>query len=321
VAHLNLKHLRYFWAVASHGSIARAAEILHLTPQTISGQLRELEDQVGAKLFAKSGRSLALTDTGRLVFSYADEMFRIGEELQDVLAGRTPGGGLTLNVGVAMVVPKLLTHRVLAPALTLDEPVRLQCVERPLVDLLADLSVHKLDLVLTDSPLNPALNIRAYNHPLGESPSVFCAARSQAARFRDRFPQSLDGAPMLVPSSNSALRRSLDYWLDRLDIKPRVVAEIEDRALMKTFGEAGAGIFTVPEAVQDDVLDKYDVEIIGRSDEVVERFYAISAERRIKHPAVSAITETARSGLFSAKRPMVSRVAEPNAEHTAGSAG
>jgi LysR family transcriptional activator of nhaA len=301
MAHLNLKHLRYFWAVATHGSIARAADILHLTPQTISGQLRELEDQVGAKLFAKAGRSLALTDTGRLVFSYADEMFRISDELQDVLAGRTPGGGLTLNVGVAMVLPKLLTHRVLEPALRLDEPVRLQCVERPLVELLADLSVHKLDLVLADSPLNPALNIRAFNHPLGESASVFCAARSQAARYRSGFPQSLDGAPMLMPSSNSALRRSLDYWLDQHEIKPRVVAEIEDRALMKTFGEAGAGIFTVPEAVQDDVLQKYDVEVIGRSDEVTERFYAISAERRIKHPAVSAITETARNGLFSVR--------------------
>ncbi|NBC15466.1 MAG: transcriptional activator NhaR [Gammaproteobacteria bacterium] len=302
MAHLNLKHLRYFWSVASHGSIARAAEILHLTPQTISGQLRELEDQVGAKLFTKSGRGLALTDTGRLVFSYADEMFRIGDELQDVLAGRTPGGGLTLNVGVAMVVPKLLTHRVLAPALAMDEPVRLQCVERPLTELLADLSVHKLDLVLTDSPLNPALNIRAYNHALGETPSVFCAARPLAARLRPGFPQSLDGAPMLMPSSHSALRRALDQWLDGLDVKPQVVAEIEDRALMKTFGEAGAGVFSVPQAVEDDVLQKYDVEIIGRTDEVTERFYAISAERRIKHPAVSAITETARSGLFSPRR-------------------
>jgi LysR family transcriptional activator of nhaA len=304
MSQLNLKHLRYFWAVASHGSIARAAAMLHLTPQTISGQLRELESQVGAKLFAKTGRSLALTDTGRLVFSYADEMFRIGEELNDVLAGRTPGGGLTLNVGVAMVVPKLLAHRVLAPALTMEEPVHLKCVERPLTNLLADLSVHKLDLVLTDSPLSPALNIRAYNHLLGETPSVFCAARTDAARWRDGFPHSLDGAPMLMPSSHSALRRGLEQWLERSGVKPRVVAEIEDRALMKTFGEAGAGVFTVPQAVEDDVLQKYDVAVIGRTDEVTERYYAISAERRIKHPAVSAITEQARSGLFSPRRPM-----------------
>jgi len=299
MAHINLKHLRYFWAVASHGSIARASKVLHLTPQTISGQLRELEDQIGAKLFAKTGRNLMLTDTGRLVFSYADDMFRISDELQDVLAGRTPGGGLTLHVGIAMVVPKLLAHRVLAPAMRMPEPVRLVCIEKPLVDLLADLSVHKLDLVLADSPLNPALNIRAYNHPLGESPITFFAAGGQAARWRAGFPASLDGAPMLMPTASSALRRALDLWFDRHKVKPRMVAEIEDRALMKTFGEAGVGVFTSPQAVEEDVLSKYAVEVIGRTDEVTERFYAISAERRIKHPAVSAITEAARSGLFS----------------------
>jgi len=299
MAHINLKHLRYFWAVASHGSIARASKVLHLTPQTISGQLRELEDQIGAKLFAKTGRNLMLTDTGRLVFAYADDMFRISDELQDVLAGRTPGGGLTLHVGIAMVVPKLLAHRVLAPAMRMPEPVRLVCIEKPLVDLLADLSVHKLDLVLADSPLNPALNIRAYNHPLGESPITFFAAGGQAARWRADFPASLDGAPMLMPTASSALRRALDLWFDRNKVKPRMVAEIEDRALMKTFGEAGVGVFTSPQAVEEDVLSKYAVEVIGRTDEVTERFYAISAERRIKHPAVSAITEAARSGLFS----------------------
>ncbi len=299
MAHINLKHLRYFWAVASHGSIARASQVLHLTPQTISGQLRELEDQIGIKLFAKTGRNLILTDTGRLVFSYADDMFRINDELQDVLAGRTPGGGLTLNVGIAMVVPKLLAHRVLAPALAMPEPMRLVCVEKPLVDLLADLSVHKLDLVLADSPLNPALNIRAYNHALGESPVSFFAAKDQAGRWRDGFPQSLEAAPMLLPSSGSALRRALDFWFDRIGVRPRTVAEIEDRALMKTFGEAGAGIFTSPRAVENDVLTKYAVEVVGRTEDVTERFYAISAERRIKHPAVSVITEAARTGLFS----------------------
>ncbi|MCF7992911.1 MAG: transcriptional activator NhaR [Thiohalocapsa sp.] len=298
MAQLNLKHLRYFWSVASHGSIARASSILHLTPQTISGQLRELEEQIGAKLFAKTGRNLALTDTGRLVFSYADEMFRIGDELQDVLAGRTPGGGLTLNVGIAMVVPKLLAHRTLAPAMRMQEPVQLKCIEKPLVDLLADLSVHKLDLVLADSPLNPALNIRAYNHPLGESPTTFFAAPHLAAQLRADFPRSLEGAPMLMPTASSALRRGLDFWLDHEQLKPNVVAEIEDRALMKTFGEGGAGIFTAPQIVEDDVLTKYKVEIIGRTDAVMERLYAISAERRIKHPAVSVITEAARGALF-----------------------
>ena len=179
---LNLKHLRYFWAVAANGSIARASEILHVTPQTISGQLRELEEQLNAKLFEKSGRNLALTDTGRLVFSYADEMFRLGDELQDVLEGRIPGAALTLTVGVAMVVPKLLAYRVLEPVLDMQEPVRLVCQEAPLADLLADLSVHKLDLVLADAPLSPALNIRAYNHLLGESGLSFFATRSKCAQ-------------------------------------------------------------------------------------------------------------------------------------------
>jgi len=299
MAHINLKHLRYFWAVAAHGSIARASQVLHLTPQTISGQLRELEDQIGAKLFAKNGRNLILTDTGRLVFSYADDMFRISDELQDVLAGRSPGGGLTLNVGIANVVPKLVTYRLLAPALAMEEPVRLVCVEKQLVDLLADLSVHKVDLVLADAPLNPALNIRAYNHPLGESPVSFFAAKGQGARWREGFPQSLEAAPMLMPTGSSALRRLLDFWFDRIGVRPRTVAEIEDRALMKTFGESGAGIFTSPQAVEHDVLAKYRVELVGRTDEVTERFYAISAERRIKHPAISVITEAARTGLFS----------------------
>ena len=203
---LNLKHLRYFWAVASNGSIARASEVLHLTPQTISGQLAELEKQVGAKLFEKVGRNLALTDTGRVVFGYADEMFRLSNELQDVLAGRAPGSRVTLNVGIAMVVPKLLAYRVLAPVLSLEDPVLLVCNEAPLVDLLADLSVHKLDLVLADSPVSPTLNIRAYNHLLGESGISFFARESDAHQYREHFPESLDGAPMLMPTASSALR-------------------------------------------------------------------------------------------------------------------
>ena len=297
---LNFKHLRYFWAVAAQGSIARASEILHLTPQTISGQLRELEEQLNAKLFQKSGRNLALTDTGRMVFSYADEMFRLGDELQDVLEGRIPGAAMTLTVGVAMVVPKLLAYRVLEPVLKMEESVRLICQEAPLSDLLADLSVHKLDLVLADSPISPALNIRAYNHPLGESGISFFASQKTARKYAAKFPRSLNGAPMLMPTASSALRRMLEQWFERHKITPTVVAEFEDRALMKAFGEAGAGIFTSPTAVEHDVVAKYGVRVIGRSEEIKERFYAISAERRIKHPAVSAITETARSELFSA---------------------
>lgn len=299
---LNLKHLRYFWSVASNGSIARASEELHLTPQTISGQLKELEETLGTKLFQKAGRNLALTDMGRVVFGYADEMFRLSAELQDVLAGRAPGSRLTLNVGIAMVVPKLLAYRVLQPVLGLDEPVLLVCNEAPLVDLLADLSVHKLDLVLADSPISPTLNIRAYNHPLGESGITFFAGESEARRYMKDFPQNLDAAPMLMPTRSSALRRSLELWFERVDVAPCVVAEFEDRALMKAFGEAAAGIFTLPTAVERDVLDKYAVKVVGRTEEVKERFFAISAERRIKHPAVAAITESARVDLFSEGR-------------------
>ena len=299
---LNLKHLRYFWAVASNGSIARASEVLHLTPQTISGQLRDLEESVGTKLFEKVGRNLALTDMGRLVFSYADEMFRISAELQDVVAGRTPGSRLSLNVGIAMVVPKLLAYRVLKPVLSLDEPVLLVCNEAPLVDLLADLSVHKLDLVLADAPISPTLNIRAYNHTLGESGITFFARETEVRRYETDFPQSLNGAPMLMPTRSSALRRALELWFERKNLAPAVVAEFEDRALMKAFGEAAAGIFTSPTAVEQDVLDKYAVRVIGRTDEVKERFFAISAERRIKHPAVAAITESARTDLFTDTR-------------------
>jgi len=295
---LNLKHLRYFWSVASHGSIARAAEALYLTPQTISGQLSELEQQVGAKLFSRKGRSLVLTETGRLVFSYADEMFRLGLELQDVLDGRAPGFAFTVKVGVAMVVPKLLAYRVLEPVLNMPDSVRLVCHEAPLVDLLADLSVHKLDMVLADSPLNPTLNIRAYNHALGESGISFFAVPEQAKVLEANFPDNLDGAPMLMPSEGSNLRRNLEAWFERHGIKPLVVAEFEDRALMKVFGERGKGVFTSPTAVEQDVLDKYGVQVIGRTEEINERYYAISAERRIKHPAVSAITEAARSELF-----------------------
>lgn len=296
---LNLKHLRYFWAVASHGSITHASEVLHVTPQTISGQLKELEEQIGIQLLQKAGRNLVLTESGRQVFNYADEIFRLSNELQDVLSGRDTGSNLVLNVGIAMVVPKLLAYRILEPVLNLENPVRLVCHEAPFVDLLADLSVHKLDLVLADSPLSPGLNVRAYNHPLGESGISFFARESEAQRYHDNFPQSLDAAPMLMPTNNSALRRSLELWFERIKVHPVVVAEFEDRALMKAFGEAAAGIFTSPTAVEKDVLDKYSVTVIGRVEEIKERYFAITAERKIKHPAISTITESARLDLFS----------------------
>lgn len=296
---LNLKHLRYFWVVASRGSITSASEVLHLTPQTISGQLRVLEESIGAKVFKKAGRNLALTETGRVVFSYADDMFRLATELQDLLEGRPIDKGLVFNVGISNIIPKLLAYRVLEPVLRIEDEVRLVCHEAPLTDLLADLSVHKLDLVLADSPVSPVFHIKAYNHVLGESGISFFATGRQAARYRKGFPRSLDGAPMLMPTSGSSLRRMLDQWLEHKNIRPLIVAEFEDRALMKAFGEAGAGVFMSPTAVEQDVQDKYGVQVIARTDELHERFYAISAERRIKHPAVATITNTARKDLFT----------------------
>lgn len=295
---LNLKHLRYFWSVATHGSISKASEALYLTPQTISGQLRDLEESIGEKLFKREGRNLVLTDTGRVVFSYADEMFRIGIELQDVLDGQTPGTSITVKVGVAMIVPKLLAYRVLEPILQMKESISLICHEAPLVDLLADLSVHKLDAVLSDSPVNPTLNVKAYNHSLGETGISFFATKEQAEALRKDFPDSLNNYPFLMPSKTSTLRRSLEIWFDQKNIKPRIAAEFEDRALMKAFGERGVGVFTSPKTMSQDVIDKYGVEVIGETDQVKEQFYIISTERRIKNPAITAITEAARSKLF-----------------------
>lgn len=298
MSQLNLKHLRYFWVVASEGSITKAGEILHLTPQTISGQLRMLEESVGNKLFRKAGRNLVLTDIGQTVFSYADEMFGLEHELRGILEGRPSTQNLRFNVGVAMVVPKLIAYRILEPVMHMQETVKLVCHEAPLVDLLADLSVHKLDLVLADAPISPTLSVKAYNHILGESGISFFARREDARRYRRNFPDSLDGAPMLMPTNTSSLRRSLDQWLENRNIKPNIVAEFEDRALMKAFGEAGAGVFTSPTDVEEDVIAKYGVNVVGQSDELHERFYAISAERRIKHPAVAAIAEAAKENLF-----------------------
>ena len=296
---INLKHLRYFWAVASHGSITKASQALHLTPQTISGQLRDLEESIGEKLFGREGRNLVLTETGRMVFSYADEMFQLGIELQDVLDGQTFGIKITVKFGVAMIVPKLLAYRVLEPVLQMNESTNLICHEAPLVDLLADMSVHKLDAVLSDCPINPSLNIRAYNHSLGGSGITFFSVPEHAKKLEKNFPQNLHDFPFLMPSKSSSLRMNLENWFDQHAIKPRVVAEFEDRALMKAFGERGTGVFTSPQTMEEDVLEKYGVRVIGRTDEVQENFYLISPERRIRNPAVTAITEAARANLFS----------------------
>jgi len=297
---LNYHHLLYFYTVAKEGGVSRAAAVLRLSQPTLSGQIRKLEDALDAKLFQRVGRRLVLTETGRVVYRYADEIFTAGRELTETLRGRPPGRPLRLSVGVADVVPKVITHRLLEIALAQDEPVQLACHEGKTDRLLADLAIHAYDLVVTDSPLPANVNVKAYNHPLGECGVAFFATRSAVPRGR-RFPASLDGAPMLLPTAATALRRSLDHWFDARGLRPRVVAEFEDAALLKVFGQHGHGIFPAAAVLEREICKHYGVRIVGRTDEVVERFYAITVERRIKHPAVAAITEAARERIFRAR--------------------
>jgi LysR family transcriptional activator of nhaA len=295
---LNYHHLLYFWAVAREGGVTRASEHLRLAQPTISGQLRALEDALGEKLFERTGRRLVLTDVGRLVYRYADEIFSLGRELQDTLKGRPTGRPVRFTVGVADAVPKLVAHRLLLPALTLKEPVHIVCREDKPERLLAELVVHSLDLVLSDAPVGPGVKVKAYSHLLGETRVAFFGSASLAAAHRRGFPRSLDGAPVLLPTEGSSLRRSLDQWFDAEGLRPRVVGEIEDSALLKVFGQAGTGLFPAPVAIEAEIRAQHGVKLVGRVDAVRERFYAISAERRLKHPAVVAISEAARSRLF-----------------------
>ena len=295
---LNYHHLHYFWVVAREGTIARACDQLHLTQPAISKQLRQLEHSVGERLFKRVGRHLALTETGQLVFGYADEIFSLGQELTEALTGKSVRKRPRLLVGIADVVPKLLAYRVLEPVLHLPEPVQLICDETGLIDLLAELAKHRLDLVLSDSPLNPTVNVRAYNHLLGECGVSILGNSSLSRKFRRGFPQSLDGAPFLLPTQRSMLRRSLDQWFDSQSIRPELRGEFDDSALLNVFGQTGVGLLPVPSAVEKETCRQYRVQPVGRLDAVRERYYAISVERRLKHPAMRAITEGARSDLF-----------------------
>lgn len=296
---VNYKHLHYFWVVAKEGSIARASERLHLTPQTISGQLTLLEDHLGVGLFSRVGRGLELTETGRFVLSYADEIFSLGGEMEELIHQLPAGLPQTLRVGVVDVVPKSIAHRILEPALKMSEPVRMICRESSLDTLLAELTVHRLDLVLADRPIPSTVSTKAYSHKLGECAVSFFAAENIKKNLKGDFPQCLDGAPLLLPSSGNQLRSGIDKWLDKNRIFPRVVAEFDDSALMKVFGQEGAGIFTAPAAIEAEVMSQFNAVCIGRVEEVKERFYAISVERRVLHPVVSVILETARESLFS----------------------
>ncbi len=295
---LNYHHLLYFWTVAREGTIAAACDRLHVAQPTISAQLRKLETALGHRLFERSGRSLSLTETGRVVYRYADEIFSIGRDLLDTLKGRPVGSPLRFQVGVADVVPKLMTHRLLAPALQLQEPVRMICYEGKPADLLARLATHELDVVLSDSPVSGETGIRAFNHLLGESTISIFARSEEAPRYRRGFPQSLDNAPMLLPTLNTMMRRSFDQWFDTQGIRPEIVGEFEDSALLKVFGQHEACLFPGPSVIAKEIQKQYDVRLVGEVTDVHERFYAISMERRVKHPAVVRITDLARKKLF-----------------------
>lgn len=297
---INFKHLHYFWAVVKAGGVARAGERLHLTPQSISGQLRVLEDAVGDKLFRRVGRNLELTDVGRLVLSYADEIFTLGEELREVLADRPAGRPLQFRVGVADMVPKAMAYRLLEPAMRLPEPLHLLCREGRLADLLADLAVHKLDLVIADRPMPTSLNIRGFNHLLGECGITFFAAPELAKSCRGTFPKNLDGMSMLLPGEDAAVRPKLLRWFDDEHIRPRIRGEFDDGALLKAFGQSGAGVFAAPSALCKEVKQQYGVVSLGETNVVTEQFYAISVERRLTHPAVVAVSSAARLELFAA---------------------
>jgi LysR family transcriptional activator of nhaA len=297
---LNYHHLLYFWVVAKEGSIARAGEVLRLAHPTISSQIHGLEEALGEKLFVRRGRSLVLTDAGRVAFRYADEIFALGQEFLDTIKGRGSGRPIRLVVGVSDVVAKTIVHRILEPALRLEEEVVLICrSDRPVAALLEELAAHTVDVVLADTPAGPGTPVRLFNHALGECGTAFFAAPPLARVCRPRFPRSLDRAPFILPAISSTFRRSLDEWFDGQGLKPKVVAELDDAALAKVLGEAGLGVFAAPDVLEQEVRRRYQVHVVGRAPRLRQRFYAISVERRISNPAVVAICEAARQRIFA----------------------
>jgi len=299
---LNYHHLLYFWTVVHEGSLTAASVRLRLAPSTVSAQVGRLEEALGGRLFRRVGRGLEPTDLGRTVFRYADEIFSLGREMMDTLRGNPVVGPLSLRVGVAHVLPKLIVRKILEPIFNLPERVRLVCYENNEDRLLAELAVHRLDVVLSDSPVRRGLHIKAYNHLLGECGVTFLAVEKLAKQFRNGFPESLDRAPMLLPLEMTALRQWLERWFESLDIRPMIVGQFEDSALLKAFGQHGDGIFVSPSVVEKEIQQQYSVAVVGRTDAIRERFYAISFERIIKHPAVTAISNVARHNLFVTKR-------------------
>ncbi len=300
---LNYHHLLYFWMVAKEGSIVRASKELRLAHPTISGQIHRLEEVLGEKLFARRGRLLVLTDAGRLAFRYADEIFSLGREFVDTLKGRASGKPMRLVVGIADVITPSLVRRFLEPAFHLGYPVRVICrADKSVEEFVAELALHRVDIVLADGPPGPGIAVRAFGHLLGECGTTFLAAPAMAAPLRRKFPASLEGVPFLLPGAPSMVRRSLEHWFTSENISPTIVAECDDSALAKDFGEQGMGVFTIPSVIEAEVLAHYKVRPVGRSTAVRQQFFAISVERRIKHPAVVAICESARQDIFGSPR-------------------
>lgn len=299
---LNYKHLHYFVSVAREGGIIRAAERLHLAPQTLSVQIAQLEERTGVLLFNRTGRRMELTTTGKLALSYAEEIFQTGAELEEILRHGGEEAFITFRVGISDVIPKFVAYRLLAPVLDQPESVRLVCQEDRLERLLAEMAIHRLDMVLADRPMPPGTQIKGYSHPLGESPVALMAAPALARRLQGQFPHSLEGEPLLLPGKDSALRGALPRWLERQGITMRIVGEFDDSALMKAFGEGGAGIFPSATASLPDVVAHYQVEQIGVIEDIRERYFLISPERRLTHPAARVVSEHARADLFAAAK-------------------
>ena len=298
---MNFKHLHYFWVTAKAGGIMRAGEQLHTTPQTLSGQIKLLEDWLGRKLFRKSGRKLELTEDGRLALGYADQIFALGAELE--AAVRQARGGqqvLDFRVGVADSVAKSVAYRLLEPALSVPEPVRLICSEGKFPELLSQLALHRLDLVIADEPMSKRMSIKAFNHPLGSTNMSFFCAPALQAQLRGAFPACLNDMPMLIQGASASVRQQLEGWLTRHQIHPRVIGEFDDGALMTAFGRQGRGVFMAPTVLEVETVAQFGVKVIGRTDELVEEFFAVSVQRRITHPCVVAITDAARGQLFGA---------------------
>lgn len=297
---LNYHHFLYFWVVAKRGSIAEASKELRLAHPTISAQIHRLEEVLGDRLFERKGRKLVLTEFGRVALRYADEIFSLGREFMDTAKGRPSGRPIRLVVGVSDVLPKSIVYRILEPVFRLEEETRVICREgRSAEEFMGELAMHTVDVVISDAPAGSGTSVRAFSHPLGECGTAFFAAPELAKTCRRRFPRSLDGVPFVLPGGQSALRRALEEWFDSLKVQPKVVAELDDVALAKVVAEAGLGVFAAPDVVEKEILQRYKVQLIGRVKDVRQRFYAISVERKIRHPAVLAISDAARKHIFS----------------------